>query len=100
MADYIPHTWTSGETITADKMNHLEQGIGSGGGGIFLVRMTMIEDGNSHSMMLDKTAGEIINASESGKLVLIQAEQAYDDAWMKRMSILLQIAYVDGIYRF
>jgi len=29
---YTPHTWTSGEVVTAAKMNALEQGAASGGG--------------------------------------------------------------------
>jgi len=34
---YTPHTWTSGEVVTAAKMNALEQGAASGGGGYDLV---------------------------------------------------------------
>lgn len=30
---YEKHTWSNGEVITADKLNHMEDGIGSGGGG-------------------------------------------------------------------
>lgn len=29
---YTPHTWTTGETITASKMNNIEDGIQNGGG--------------------------------------------------------------------
>lgn len=29
---YEKHTWVCGETITADKMNHIEDGIAEGGG--------------------------------------------------------------------
>ena len=29
---YTPHTWTDGETITAAKMNNLEEGCSGGGG--------------------------------------------------------------------
>ena len=30
---YTPHTWTTGETITAAKLNNLEEGASSGGNG-------------------------------------------------------------------
>ena len=29
---YEPKTWECGETITAEALNHMEQGIASGGG--------------------------------------------------------------------
>ena len=30
---YAPHTWTVGDVITAERLNALEQGVASGGGG-------------------------------------------------------------------
>jgi len=30
---YTPHTWTVGDVITAERLNALEQGVASGGGG-------------------------------------------------------------------
>lgn len=30
---YIPHTWTTGETITAERLNALEEGVASGASG-------------------------------------------------------------------
>lgn len=30
---YEPKTWECGETITADDLNHMEQGIANSGGG-------------------------------------------------------------------
>lgn len=30
---YEKHTWETGETITAEKMNNLEEGVASSGGG-------------------------------------------------------------------
>ena len=34
---YTPHTWTVGDVITAERLNALEQGVASGGGGYDLV---------------------------------------------------------------
>ena len=33
MAEYTPKTWQCGETITAEDLNHLEQGVANAGGG-------------------------------------------------------------------
>lgn len=30
---YTPHTWQTGETVTAEKLNALEQGVANAGGG-------------------------------------------------------------------
>lgn len=36
---YEKQTWTCGETITADKLNHIENGLASaGGGGYWITR--------------------------------------------------------------
>ena len=31
---YEPKTWTCGDTITADDLNNIEQGIANAGGGV------------------------------------------------------------------
>ncbi len=38
---YEPHEWVAGETVTASKLNHLEQGVAEGGGGVLIVNGTM-----------------------------------------------------------
>ena len=30
---YTPNTWATGDIVTSEKLNHMEQGIASGGGG-------------------------------------------------------------------
>ena len=40
---YTKQTWATGDIITADKMNHMEDGIAdSGGGGAFLINIWTI----------------------------------------------------------
>lgn len=63
---YEPTTWASGDTITATKMNKIEQGIANGGGA-FVVNDTL--SGGTHT--LDKTWNEIYTAFSSGKNVLV-----------------------------
>lgn len=63
---YVEHTWTNGETITAAKMNNIEEGIAeaaqSGGGGM----LVHISDGT-----LDKTFSEIWDALYAGTPVYL-----------------------------
>lgn len=48
---YTPTVWESGDTITATRLNKIEQGIQSastsGGGGVFYVDIEYIEDDES-----------------------------------------------------
>ena len=34
---YTPKTWNCGDTITAEDLNHIEQGIANAGGGVQLL---------------------------------------------------------------
>ena len=67
---YTPTTWTTGDTITATKLNKMEQGIASAGSGDILFDIG-VEDGT-----LDKTWTEILTALSAGKIarVLISDE--------------------------
>lgn len=56
---YTPTTWAAGDTVTAAKLNKIEQGIASGGG-VLVVTATFNEYGTSAS--LDKTWQEIHDA--------------------------------------
>ena len=77
---YTPNNWKSGDVVTSAKLNAMEQGIAdaSGGGGVLVVTNT---DGT-----LDKTAGEIMTAAETG-LVLVKAEPFAD---MKSFAVVVQ----------
>jgi hypothetical protein len=60
------HTWETGETITADKLNALEdQAWGGSSGGIFLVTITPTGETTATS---DKSSSEIIAALGQGML--------------------------------
>ena len=51
---YTKQTWETGDIITAEKLNHMEDGISEGGGGVLVVHDV---DGT-----LDKTWQEIYDA--------------------------------------
>ena len=57
---YTPTTWAAGDTVTAAKLNKLEQGVASGG--VLVVKFTAGRDG----WTCDKTYAEIVLAITSG----------------------------------
>lgn len=66
---YIKQNWQNGDVITADKLNHMEDGIAEGGsgGGVFVVNFTYDEQTNKCTA--DKTLQEIETASLSGPVI-------------------------------
>ena len=64
---YTPTTWTTGDTITAEKLNHLEGGVEAADGGALIVTQS---DTESH-YVLDKTWKEIHDAFVAGIPVII-----------------------------
>ena len=93
---YEPHTWVNGETITAEKMNNLEEGVSSGGGGAMIVQY------NQSTGALDKTVRELNTALLSGVpvyFVLVYGNVAYQstsDAY-QGVTVLYRIS---GTYRY
>ena len=59
---YEPKTWACGDTITADDLNHIEQGIAEAGGAPFVVNFT----DESGSWVADKTWNDAKQAIENG----------------------------------
>jgi len=62
---YTKQTWTTGDVITADKLNHMEDGIADIGGGIVLLNVTQTPDTAYH---LGKSYSEITEIIESGNI--------------------------------
>lgn len=70
---YTKQTWNTGETITADKLNHMEDGIASSGGcDTDTFKITGIINQQTGERSLNKTYSEIVEALESGKLAYIE----------------------------
>lgn len=64
---YEKHTWETGEVITAEKLNNIEDGIGEGkSSDIFIVKFT--KNGNTYTA--DKTYNEVNNAVNNGVPVI------------------------------
>ena len=65
---YEKQTWQTGDVITQEKLNHMEDGIAGAGGGSVLV-VNVNEDASTESRILDKTWAEIQEAMVSHGVV-------------------------------
>ena len=70
---YEKQTWECGEVISAEKLNHIEDGIeeASQGGSVEPMIVRAIDDQSISTITLDKTFGEIKTAFLSGVSVII-----------------------------
>lgn len=76
---YEKQTWATGDTITAEKLNHMEDGIADGGGGssVFQVIYTIAEDGQGgFTATCNHTMTEIVTAYNAGKYIPIMVDTA------------------------
>lgn len=78
---YEKQTWVTGDVVTADKLNHMEDGIsnsgggGTGGGDMFVVYVTAtpIVDGNGYTFATETAYADVLAALEAGKVVIYWA---------------------------
>ena len=93
---YEPYTWKGGDTVTANKLNHIEQGIAQGGSGGIL-HVPAIAD--ARTITLGMTAGEILSALQEGKLVFASLSSS-DDGIPYVFTFLICSGTFDGVYAF
>lgn len=73
---YTPKTWECGETITADALNHIEQGIADSGGGggssNFVITFSVHYDEQAEDFVwsADRTLDEILQAWNDGQNIV------------------------------
>lgn len=73
--NYEPKTWACGDTITADDLNHIEQGVAEADGGApFVVTVRTDENNNATA---DKTFEEIEQAWKSGSAITLKIVYSY-----------------------
>ena len=74
--NYEKQTWERGETISADKLNHMEEGIANaGGGGTLVVGFDRLEgDFPNVYEVYDKTWSEVSSALENNIRVVVRPE--------------------------
>lgn len=59
---YTKQTWACGDEITAEKLNHIEDGIENAGGGTLVVHFTTGSETSESAVVMDKTWQEIYDA--------------------------------------
>lgn len=67
---YNEYTWQTGETITAEKLNNLEEGVQEALAGDGNEKFVVTFTHNGDSVSADKTIAEISEAYNSGKEVI------------------------------
>lgn len=78
---YVKQTWATGDVVTAEKMNYIENGIANAGG-VFIIQKTT--SGNTHT--LNKTWNEINMAARSGKICYF--DTGFDFCSLSHLSVL------------
>lgn len=90
---YAPYTWQNGDTVTANKLNHMEQGIAAGGG--YLVVNCTSSGG---ALVLDQTAGDIIDSLQNGVPVFVLSdEMESSDRLMFGMATIVQMEQIKSV---
>ena len=74
---YTKTTWQNGDIITAEKLNHIEDGVASGDDSSIIV-VTVTKDSNTYTA--DKTYQEARNVIDSGGICIFKIMQttSYD----------------------
>ena len=89
---YTPTEWKTGDIVTADKLNKLENGVASAGGGGSLV----CEYDPDNNYALNYTYQQIADAAASGKIVVI----AYPEESFANYAYLVSAGVdFEGYYR-
>ena len=84
---YTPIEWKTGDIVTSEKLNHMENGIE--GGNSALICRDIQESG-----YLDKTFGEILDAYTSGKPVILYVKRGTDEhVGMYYSALTINISY-------
>lgn len=71
---YTPKTWACGDSITADDLNHIEQGIAENSGGGSTLIVNLVETDEHDCDIYDKTWQEVYDALNAGKICLFSWE--------------------------
>ena len=76
---YIKTTWETGDVITAEKLNKMEDGIESAGGddSVFIVNIDAEDSGGTITATADKTRQEMSAAVEAEKPIIIRLTRNY-----------------------
>lgn len=81
---YTKTTWKTGDVITAEKLNKVEdqvaaneEAISSAGGGVFIVNIDAEDNSGTITATADKTRQEMSAAADAGKPIIIRLTRNY-----------------------
>ena len=95
---YTKQTWVTGDTITAEKLNHIEDGIGSGGS--LIVEMTL-EGEESHILESNILTTDMASAFTNGIIVILHIPEVAQFSVQESYAMLLgYIPESTGIYSY
>ena len=69
--NYNKTTWNTGDVVTAEKLNKMENGI-EGAGGVLIIEPTITHEGRDTIFNLHASFNDIKNALLSGKNIIVQ----------------------------
>ncbi len=69
---YVKQNWETGELITSQKLNHMEDGIAEGGGNYYVHA-----SGDYSTVTIEEDLDDIVTAIESGQNVMMIYEDNY-----------------------
>ena len=89
---YVKQTWITNDVITAEKLNHMENGIEAAAVDPFIVNLTPTEE--DFSGVMDKTCAEITAAYEAGKDIWfnVDATALGYELWKVQATIVAKVA--------
>ena len=94
---YTKQTWETGDTITKDKLNHMESGIESSGG-VVVITPEVVTTNDGCEWNLKKSYNDLVDIIESGKVVYfnldggVLPDYANFDYYGKRLNLCVTIA--------
>ena len=94
---YEKQNWQCGDVVTAEKLNHMEDGIANSGGVAPLI-LQGVEEGND--VRLDKTFGEIKSAFNSGKTTWLAETVSTTDVSYHALKIIAVFGSTGGSVGF
>lgn len=83
--NYIKNTWKTGDIVSSQKLNHMEDGIVDAGG------IMVINDTDN---TLDKTWQEIYDAMSAGKLCVVRKDEGTLEGGIE--AYIVTIVYLSG----
>ena len=94
---YEPTSWKTGDTVTASKLNKMEQGIAGGGG--MAVPYVLVDEEDISGRVVGVTAGEIWGAVTAGlSVIFVLQDEDYTTASALINAELSQ--YAEHLYSF